>query len=113
LNVFNFRKRTVVSFGNGRAEEMAHSERVREENGIAILPVEMRVVKHRGWSVVVRRNTDVRHNFWDRYWFDLRMPESPYAAIPWSGGIKPARKHGWDIADDVSLGTAGLCRKAG
>jgi hypothetical protein len=103
LNDFNSRKRTTVYFGNGRAEETAHSERIREENGTAILPVEMKVVEHRGWSVVVRRNTDLRHNFWDRYWFDLRMPESPDAAIPWSGWIKPARKDGWDVADDVAV----------
>ena len=99
----NSAKRTQVYFGNGRAEETAHTERIREENGAAILPVEMKVSEHRGWSVVVRRNTDVRHNFWDRYWFDLRMPESPGGALPWSGWIKPTAKHGWDVADDVAL----------
>ena len=96
-------KRTQVYFGNGRAQETAQTERIREEDGAAILPVEMKVYEHRGWSVVVRRNTDVRHNFWDRYWFDLRMPESPATAIPWSGWIKPTAKHGWDVADDVAL----------
>jgi hypothetical protein len=96
-------KRTQVYFGNGRAEETAHTERIREEDGTAILPVEMKVSEHRGWSVVVRRNTDVRHNFWDRYWFDLGMPESPDAAVPWSNWIQPTPKHGWDVANDVAL----------
>ena len=96
-------KRVRVFFGDGRAVETAHPDRIREEDGAAILPVEMQVFEHRGWSVVVQRNTSERHNLWDRYWFDLALPESPGGAIAWSGWIKPARKSGWDSADDVAL----------
>jgi hypothetical protein len=96
-------RRVQVYFGNGRAVETRHADRIREEGDSAILPVDMEIFEHRGWSVVVRRNTDVRHNFWDRYWFELPPAESPSGETPWSGWIKPVRKNGWDVANDVAV----------
>jgi hypothetical protein len=99
----NVAKHVEVYFGKGRATETKSVERIREEGGAAILPVEMEIYEHRGWSVVVRRNTDTRHNFWDRYWFDLPMAEEPAGDVAWSGWIGPAKKQGWDVANDVAV----------
>jgi hypothetical protein len=99
----NAAKRVEVYFGNGRAQETPQFDRMRGDAGSKILPVDMEVFEHRGWSVVVRRKTDVRRNFWDRYWFELPLPESPSGETPWSEWIAPVRKSGWDVASDVAV----------
>jgi len=93
----------VLHFGKGEAREIGHNELIREEGNLAILPMEMEPSEHNGWSAVVLRNTDPKHGYWERYWFDLPIPDSPQAALPWSRWIKASRKSNWDFADDVAV----------
>jgi len=93
--------RIVVHFGDGYAREIPHPESIREENGAAILPVEMEVSEHGRWYVAVMHNIDPDRGFWRRYRYELPLPKDPPGAIPWSAWLKPVAKSEWDTTDEI------------
>lgn len=85
-----------VSFGSGDSMESPHPERIRDEGDALVLPVDVTVVKLRGWSV------DVLHAD-RRYSFPLGFPDVPPGSLPWTGWIAAAPEKGRTGASDIRV----------
>lgn len=91
----------VVFLGQGDARKIEHPEFVRRDGDYIIVPVEMEISRHRGWSVVAVHGQGGGISY--RYWFDLGMPDRPEGALPWSDWIKAVPKKEYEVTDKVTV----------